>query len=251
MVTKFDTGAVRDGKPVPLRWDLISGVALRRIAEICTPNEFAAWSQFSPMELVGFACDTLFKYISGDRSEPWLRISFRHLMYAIHIHGNDHETLERIQCLHGPSAANLTGFQNLSWIALRHLASTCEEGRGKYGEWNWLFGFPFWNTASHALDHMFAITNGHHEEDDWGHALWNLHVSVHNEDQRPDLFGLMLDKDYTMTKEIQQSLAEFQAKRQEMIERGLRSVDTVRGVPAGGVDLRNDHHPRRTHEARP
>jgi hypothetical protein len=215
-VTKFETGAVRDVKKIPMRWDLISGLALKEIAKVCGGHEFRNWQMYSPLELIGYSIDSIYTFVSGDRTAPHISIAFRHLMYAHQIKTHTSGQLAEIEAMRsaigGESSAS-NGLQFLCHSALSCLASTCEEGRFKYGEWNWLYGFPLHNPLSHALDHMWAICDAHYEEDDWGHALWNLHAAVHFLLTRPDLIGLQLDPGYTMTEEIKAELERLRAKR--------------------------------------
>lgn len=191
---KFDTGAIRDDELIPVRWDLISGIALTRVALVCSTDPLSSLS-YSAMEFVDLAIEEIYKFIGGDRSSPCLALAFRNVAYGIHLLDSSNQSI-----------LNSPGRTGIPYHALRRLAATMEEGRSKYGEWNWLYGFPVSSLCSHALDHLFSICHGDISEDHWGHALANLMFAIHFEQTRPDLMINMLGPDYTLTDEIKQTL---------------------------------------------
>lgn len=75
----------------------------------------------------------------------------------------------------------------ISPIALRRLAETCAEGSEKYGDHNWLKGFPSGDLLNHAIKHLIDYQLGIGEEDDLAHAMWNIHTLIHFTETRPDL----------------------------------------------------------------
>lgn len=225
-VTKFATGAVRDKTDVPVRWDLLSVVALQAIAsstEIPTLECRRPWLNY-----VGDAANHLLTYIGGKRDRPYLELAWWSLAHGCDLHElGDTELSNRADICHDfpIEPGNLA---LLSHRALRHLASTCAEGCGKYGEWNWLYGFPLVSVISHALDHIWAITDANTTEDHWGHALWNVMVAIHNERMRPDLCTNLLGDWFQLTDEIKQTLD----KQREERARHELGRDTVRGTGA-------------------
>lgn len=88
-IRKFETGAVRSGDAEATRYDLISPVAMQSLAE--TYAEGAAkygdfnWEKGFPVhDVLNHALRHIFKYLSGDRSEPHLPHAFWNLGAAIH-----------------------------------------------------------------------------------------------------------------------------------------------------------------------
>lgn len=71
--------------------------------------------------------------------------------------------------------------------AMRRLAITCNEGAVKYGEDNWLKGFPVNDILNHALAHIFSYLDGDRSEDHLAHAMWNLQAAIKSEESWPQL----------------------------------------------------------------
>lgn len=86
---KYDTGAVRSADAEAFRYDLISPIGLRRVAETChegavkyTPHN---WEKGMPVDdLLNHAIRHVYLYLSGDRSEDHLAHSCWGLMAAMH-----------------------------------------------------------------------------------------------------------------------------------------------------------------------
>lgn len=86
---KYSTGAVRSKDAEMERWDLISPIGLRRVAETCA--EGAAkysdfnWERGMPIsDLLNHAIRHQFLYLSGDRSEDHLAHCAWNLLAAMH-----------------------------------------------------------------------------------------------------------------------------------------------------------------------
>lgn len=231
VVMQFGTGAIRGHKEIPTRWDLLSLIALQEVAHLCKNHEFNTWKEYSPLELVGYSIESLMLWMGGKRDQPFLPIAFRHLMFAIQIRENPTGQIDEIRAMQhaiGTESTGSTGLQWLSHSAIKHLASTLDEGQKKYCEWNWLSGFPIQNPISHALDHLWAISNAHNEEDDWGHALWNIMVAIHFEKTRPDLMRLLPGDFYQITDELAKMFAEQRAERMRVAAK--EREDEARGL---------------------
>lgn len=88
-LTKFDTGAVRSTDANNERWDLVSPIGLRRVAE--TSAEGAKkysdfnWERGMPIgDLLNHAIRHQYLYLSGDRSEDHLAHAAWGLFAAMH-----------------------------------------------------------------------------------------------------------------------------------------------------------------------
>jgi hypothetical protein len=87
--TKFATGAVRSADTQGVRYDLISPVGLRRVAETCKEgaekySDFN-WERGMPIhDLLNHAIPHIYKYLSGDRTEDHLAHAAWNLMAAMH-----------------------------------------------------------------------------------------------------------------------------------------------------------------------
>ena len=64
------------------------------------------------------------------------------------------------------------------------------EGAKKYGEHNWLKGFPYSGLVNHAMHHLMKILEGDMSEDHIGHCLWNIGSLAYFMKHRPDLNDL-------------------------------------------------------------
>lgn len=76
----------------------------------------------------------------------------------------------------------------ISPIGIRRLAETMEEGRKKYGYFNWERGMPIGDILNHAIAHIYAYLEGKPTgEDDLAHAAWGLFAAMHMEETHPNL----------------------------------------------------------------
>lgn len=88
-VTSFDTGAVRSSDRTCERYDLISPIGLRRLAETCHEgaekySDFN-WEQGMPLhDVLNHAIAHIFTYLSGDRSEDHLAHAAWNCFAAMH-----------------------------------------------------------------------------------------------------------------------------------------------------------------------
>lgn len=83
-----------------------------------------------------------------------------------------------------------TRYDLVSPIGLRRLAETYAEGAKKYGDNNWLKGFPMSNTLQHLMTHIEKWRAGDRSEDHLAHAAWGLFALMHFEETRPELNDL-------------------------------------------------------------
>jgi hypothetical protein len=226
-VTQFESGAVRDTKQIPVRWDLFSIVALNAIA---TAVEIPEFDRKRPwLNYVGDAANHLLTFIGGKRDRPYLELAWWSLAHGCDLREmGEAEVRERTE-LRMDFRIEPGNLAILPYRALKHLASTCAEGCEKYGEWNWLYGFPLASVISHALDHIWSLTEGDTSEDHWGHAIWNIATAIHNYKMRPDLCTGLLGDWFVMTDEIKAAL-EAQREERRQHELGRERVPNGQGV---------------------
>lgn len=86
--------------------------------------------------------------------------------------------------------ADNTRYDLISPIGLRRLAETCAEGAKRYGDYNWLQGFPISDMMNHVLRHLNLYLAGDKTEDHLSHASWGLFAIQHFEETRPDLMDI-------------------------------------------------------------
>ena len=100
-ITKFDTGAVRSADVAGLRYDLMSPIALRRIAQTCAEGAV----KYSPFnwekgmdvpDLLNHVIAHVYQYLAGDRTEDHLGHAGWGVMAAMHSeelwpHLNEHK----------------------------------------------------------------------------------------------------------------------------------------------------------------
>ena len=85
----FNTGAVRSSDAEATRYDLISPVGLEAVARTCAEGASKYgdfnWERGMPVhDLLNHAIRHIYKYLSGDRSEPHLPHAAWGLLAAIH-----------------------------------------------------------------------------------------------------------------------------------------------------------------------
>jgi hypothetical protein len=81
-------------------------------------------------------------------------------------------------------------FHMLPTEALEAWAAAMYEGKEKYGDWNWLKGFPVSTLIDHAAWHLSRAGNGDKAEDHLGHAMWNIGTAIFFLKNRPELDDL-------------------------------------------------------------
>jgi len=88
-VTTFETGAVRSADRAKQRYDLISPIGLRRLAETCHEgaNKYDDFNWEKGMDIpdiLNHAIAHVYGYLSGDRSEDHLAHAAWNLFAAMH-----------------------------------------------------------------------------------------------------------------------------------------------------------------------
>lgn len=88
-VKRFETGAVRSRDADKYRYDLISPIGLRRLAETYAEGSEKYgdynWERGMPIsEMLNHACEHIRKYLEGDRSEDHLAHGAWNLFGAMH-----------------------------------------------------------------------------------------------------------------------------------------------------------------------
>lgn len=80
-----------------------------------------------------------------------------------------------------------TRYDLISPIGLRRLAETYAEGAEKFGAFNWENGMPVTDLLNHAIAHIYKFLSGSRDEDDLGHAAWNILGAIHSLEKWPHL----------------------------------------------------------------
>lgn len=73
---------------------------------------------------------------------------------------------------------------------MRRIAETLGEGAVKYGNKNWMKGFPESVLLSHLMEHLIKFMEGDITEDNLAHAAWNLNTLMWIQRNRPDLLDV-------------------------------------------------------------
>lgn len=103
----------------------------------------------------------------------------------------------------------------ISWIGHRRLAETYKEGAIKYGDWNWLKGFPLSDLLNHVEKHLNQYKAGDSSEDHLAHAAWGLYAMMHFEETRLDLVDIITRPQWVKWQHIK-----FQAEAEQ---RGIQN----------------------------
>ena len=206
--------AVRSDNLKGERWDLISWAAVDWLKD-----EFSlSCVSGDPIEQLNSSVKELGQYLGNVAPGSMTRFDkllsgWVNLAAAIeNLYGDSGAVLRSLGTLGGLDDPKVLRYY--PYKALRLLAETCHEGAIKYGQYNWLYGFPTSNTMNHGIKHIVQFTNGDRSENHLGHAMWNCMATVHNHIFRPDLCTLMLGSNYTLTDEIK---AAHTHKRRESI----------------------------------
>lgn len=176
---EYSTGAVRSTDADHVRYDLITPIGLREVALVYQNGLPDCLNRCeSQNELLDQAITQCYEFLSGD-NEDALSLA------AICV-------LEAIQCGEENSKIGwTTGYQDRNgWSmlpekGLQAVAAAYGEGSTKYGDFNWERGMPVCSLINHAINHImksFSDANQfvESEEDDLGHAAWNLLGAIHS-----------------------------------------------------------------------
>ena len=68
-------------------------------------------------------------------------------------------------------------------LGIMRMGKTCRAGADKYAPFNWHKGFKASVLYDHAMRHMLLWASGDRSEDHLGHAAWNLHVIMDQEER--------------------------------------------------------------------
>lgn len=113
---KYQTGAVRSPDAEETRYDLISPIGLRRVAEACAEGSHKYgdfnWEKGMPVnDILNHAIRHIYLFLSGDTSEDHLGHATWNLMAACHSHELWHHLNEgtlRGECCAPPEPRNGT-----------------------------------------------------------------------------------------------------------------------------------------------
>jgi hypothetical protein len=205
-VSEAGTGAVRSNDLAVERWDLISWPAIDYLVK----GHHKELYGMNPGHLVGLSIRSIRDFLSGDGSVSDLGRGWACLAAAIQQIDLPNTTAYDAWM---QSLAKNSGWAILPYFALQRLSTTCHEGAVKYGEHNWLYGFPITNLLNHALRHLIKWTNGDRTEDHLGHTMWGFMASVHMYEYRPDMCKGLLGPGMTHTHDITKALEAHAAHR--------------------------------------
>lgn len=83
--------------------------------------------------------------------------------------------------------ADAVRYELISPVGLERIAKTYAEGAARYGDHNWLYGFPVHDLLNHAIRHQYLYLSGDRSEDHLAHAAWGLFTAMHSEQKWPHL----------------------------------------------------------------
>lgn len=210
-MSEVSTGAVRSTDLATERWDLISGIALSELSKYHRPGLYNQ----TPVENVGQAYYFAHEFIGGVRFGNPLARGMAHLAAAIQQSEDDYYDWLRAANYERMPSDGQEAWWFLPHFALKSLAATCHEGAIKYGENNWLFGFPVTGLLNHLTHHLSLWLHGDTTEDHLGHALWGFMTSIHMSLTRPDMCTGLLGPDYAITDDIKAELLQHAARRKK------------------------------------
>ena len=175
----------------PARYELISTIGLRRVAEACSTADMNSAGDLNAV------LTDIEKFRAGNKVRD--RLAFAALGLMCLMQGQKAESLkETIVPLRiiKPSAKVKRPVQVVARYdlvpteGLRRLAETYGEGSLKYTDDNWHKGMEDKGLINHALAHLVQYRTGDQSEDHLAHALWNLMTTMHFQETRPDLMTL-------------------------------------------------------------
>lgn len=180
--TTFKTGAVRSADANATRYDLVTPIGLRAVANVSGPAALVYRKINSPIELVGIAIGEVNDFLWGDGCEGNLARAALAVMHAIQIEAGGFANVPV-----PPLPARSPCYEAIPPAGMRALAETYKEGSIKYGDRNWERGFPVHDLLNHGIKHLWDWLDGKRKEDDLGHAVWNFMAAIHSLELWPHL----------------------------------------------------------------
>lgn len=170
------TGATRSNDLDGKRFDLISGVFIKRIYAFALLNKewMGDLCDYPLHRMIATARENIYDFLGGDRDWTLERAAYA-IMFLID---------EDNSMVFDEEPISFTFY----YSAISALAATCDEGAKKYGEHNWLKGLMVSSSLlNHTLRHLFLYEFGDQSEPHLPHALWGLMASIHMYHTRKDM----------------------------------------------------------------
>lgn len=196
-VSVADAGAVRSKDADDFRYDLITPIGLEVVS--CYASEYyRGLSESGVNDEGGFAesavsgaLHSIREFLSdgSDRTrEDHLADAFMEVGWAVDfIESGDSDRFDEYLDRFKDLTPGYYYYQAIPPSAIRAVARAAKEGSAKYGDHNWLKGFPVSDLLNHGEKHLWDWIEGDRSEDHLGHALWNILAAIHSYKQWPHL----------------------------------------------------------------
>lgn len=159
----FETGAIREPNLGRGRYDLISPIALRKLAIY-----WAGVGEYSHVNHLNMAMMALQNFLEGERRIDCLSACAYHCFCMEGVVGPDMPSDVAIR------------YDIIPVEALKALAIHYERGIGKYSERNWEKGLPLSRHLNSAIRHLQNFLDGDQVEDHLSACVWNAFCIQHN-----------------------------------------------------------------------
>lgn len=228
-LTRFSTGAVRGTDANSTRYDLLSSFAIDRVGSwaACRGDghlrTYRGLAKSGPAYCVVATIKTIGEYVD---SEPERR---------------DHLLQAAWWCL-SASHFDREGTDDyeggLPPRGVQGYAEAMAEGAAKYAPRNYESGIPLDNLLNHAARHLWRWLDGDREEDDLGHAAWNLMTAVHMMVQKPEMAEGMRWYQRSEDQEVTESIARLDHDNLVVLPKIKRDVPSK--IVASTQDIKGD-----------
>lgn len=168
------TGAVRSNDADGVRFDLVSPIAFKKVLARAKVGGDGNQYKRDAKSLIEDAVIQCYSALGGEWTEFYLEDAAINILEAI-----------RLEVTGEPLQVSTP--RGLSYCGLARLAETYKEGADKYGDHNWLKGFPVSDLMNHALRHLLMWLDGDRSDSHLPHAAWGVFAAIHSYEKWPHL----------------------------------------------------------------
>lgn len=176
-VQSFETGAVRSTERQGFRYDLITPLGLKAMANYyrTPPMLNKTVDQF-----LSICLDKTYQFLANPGPHHPLYQATDAILCATAVDRRDHDMD------HAPFSNGLN-YHLIPKSALKRVAAAYDEGAKKYSAFNCEKGLPVGDILNHGIAHVLDWLNGDTSEDHLGHGCWNYLMAIHNLFAFPDM----------------------------------------------------------------
>ncbi len=174
------TGAVRSSDADHVAYSLVSPIGLQKVA-LAAAQCYNDYRNLTALRHLSYSINFQYRYLSGDRSHPFLALASWHGMATVDkLHNHFLPQIDIVD-------SDIPHYELIPPYGWQSIAEAYAEGAVKYSAYNCEKGFPICDLLNHSLNHQALHLMGDTTEPHLGHANWGILMSIHSEVLWPQL----------------------------------------------------------------